>query len=101
MTIPYRDTDFAKQIFEAFKLLEKKYSKRLSVNSLNAKLIEDGLLPMLVVQDRNSGDIVTQVFNFIDYFPSKQSLTQDSMIPLIENLLSYRCGKAIEDEGSA
>lgn len=48
--------------------MEKKHAKKLSVNAVNAKMIEEHLLPMIVVQDRNSGDIVTQVFNFVEYF---------------------------------
>jgi hypothetical protein len=66
-----RDSDFAKQAFEAFKQLEKKYSKKLSVNSLNAKLFEDHLLPMLVATDQSSGETITQLFNFVDHFPTK------------------------------
>lgn len=67
-----RDTDFAKQVSEAFKQLEKKYSKRISVNSMNAKLTEEYLLPSMVIQDRSSGEIITQIFNFVDHFPTKQ-----------------------------
>jgi hypothetical protein len=65
-----RDSDYAKQSSEAFKTLEKKYSKRISVNSMNAKLSEDHLLPMLIVTDRSSGEIITQIFNFVNHFPN-------------------------------
>ena len=55
----YRDSDFAKQASDAFKALEKKHPKKIgSVSANNAKLIEDALLPMLIAQDRNSGEIV-------------------------------------------
>jgi hypothetical protein len=54
-----RDSDFAKQATEAFKLLEKKYSKKISVTALNSKLVEDHMLPMMVVQDKSSGEIVS------------------------------------------
>ena len=66
-----RESDFAKQASEAFKLLEKKFSKKLTVSSHNGKLIDDHLLPMLVVADKSSGEIVTQLFNFVDHFPTK------------------------------
>jgi hypothetical protein len=58
---------------------------------------------MLVVQDKNSGDIITQVFNIADYFPGKQSITAESknaIWPSIINFkLVYRCGKALESKG--
>jgi hypothetical protein len=42
-----------------FKTLEKKHPKRVaSVTNSNAKLIEEALLPMLIAQDINSGEIV-------------------------------------------
>ena len=80
----FRDSDFAKQALEAFKVLEKKYSKKLSVNSLNAKLIDDHLLPMLVAADKSSGETITQLFNFVDHFPTKAQITPESK--LIVNL---------------
>ena len=54
-----RDSDFAKQVSDEFKAVEKKYQKKITVNIVNAKLVEDHLLPMMVVQDRHSGDIIT------------------------------------------
>lgn len=92
-----RDSDFAKQATEAFKQLEKKYSKRVSVNALNAKLTEEYLLPTMVVQDRSSGEIITQLFNFVDHFSSKQQVTLESM--RFKNLyLPFRCGEVIENQ---
>jgi len=41
-----------------FKQLEKKYNKRFIVTSGNAKLVEDSLLPQMIVQDQKSGEIV-------------------------------------------
>jgi hypothetical protein len=52
------DTDFCKQILTAFKQVETKYSKRFTVNALNARLTEEYLLPMMVCHDMNSGDII-------------------------------------------
>ena len=64
---------------EAFKNLEKKHPKRIAgVNVVNARLIEDPLLPMLTVQDVKSGDIVAQVLNIGDYFANKQAITPES-----------------------
>jgi hypothetical protein len=64
---------------EAFKALEKKYSKKIaSVTPLNSRLLEDHMLPMIIVQDRNSGDIVTQILSFSDLFPTKQQVTPES-----------------------
>lgn len=77
-----RDSDFAKQTTEAFKQLEKKHGKKLTVNALNAKLIEDTLLPMLVVQDTSSGEIITQIFNFVDHLPAKNQINTESKILL-------------------
>lgn len=55
----FRDSDFAKQITDAFKVIEKKHPKRVSgLSSNNARLIEDALLPMIIAQDVNSGEIV-------------------------------------------
>lgn len=55
-----------------FKALEKKHPKRVSgTQAINARLIEDALLPMLIAQDVNSGEIVAQVLNFAEYFPNK------------------------------
>ena len=74
-----RDTDFAKMATEAFKALEKKHPKKISsVSASNARLIEETLLPMLIVQDRNSGEIVAQVLNFSEYFANKQQVTPES-----------------------
>jgi hypothetical protein len=57
---------------DAFKALEKRHPKRIaSVNATTSRLIEEPLLPMLVAQERNSGEIVAQVLNFADYFPNK------------------------------
>lgn len=53
-----RDSDFAKTLIEVFKQLEKKYNKRFIVTSGNAKLVEDSLLPQMIVQDQKSGEIV-------------------------------------------
>ena len=59
LTIKYRDSEFAKQATEVFKAMEKKHPKRVgSVSASNSRLIEEALLPMLMVQDRQSGDIV-------------------------------------------
>jgi len=44
----------------------------------NARLIEEHLLPMMVIQDRNTGEIVSQVFNFIDLMGGKQQLSLES-----------------------
>jgi hypothetical protein len=75
----FRESDFAKQITDAFKALEKKHPKRVSgTQAINARLIEDALLPMLIAQDVNSGEIVAQVLNFAEYFPNKQAITPES-----------------------
>lgn len=75
----FRESEFSKQVSDTFKALEKKYPKRIAgVNVVNARLIEDPLLPMLTVQDVTSGEIVAQVLNFADYFPSKQAVTVES-----------------------
>jgi len=61
--------------------MEKKHPKKVgSVSSTNSRLTEDPLLPMLIVQDRNSGEIIAQVLNFSEYFPSKQALTPESKV---------------------
>ena len=74
-----RDSDFAKQATEAFKALEKKFPKKIgSVSASNTRLIEDQLLPMITVQDRQSGDIVAQVLNFSEVFNNKQGVTVES-----------------------
>ena len=33
---------------------------------MSTQILEDQILPMMVVQDKNTGDIVSQVFNFVD-----------------------------------
>jgi hypothetical protein len=59
LILKYRETDFAKQLSEAFKGLEKKHPKRIAgVNVVNTRLIEEPLLPMLTAQDVKSGEIV-------------------------------------------
>jgi len=50
----------------------------MNVTAMTSKLAEDYMLPMMVVQDVNSGEIITQVFNFVDFFPSKQQVTEES-----------------------
>lgn len=50
----------------------------------NSKLIEDHLLPMLVVQDVATGEIVAQVINFVDHFNNKAGLTPESKYKAIE-----------------
>lgn len=50
----------------------------------NSKLIEDHLLPMLVVQDVATGEIVAQVINFVDHFNNKAGLTPESKYITIE-----------------
>jgi hypothetical protein len=77
----FRDSDFAKAITETFKSLDKSplVGKRLAgVTSTNTRLIEEGLLPMLTAVDSQSGEIVTQINNFHDYFPNKQAITPES-----------------------
>ena len=78
-----RDTELAKLALESFKTLETKYAKRVTVSILNSKLSEDHLMPMLVVQDLNSGDILQQVFNFIDIMGGKPNLTLQGKINLL------------------
>jgi hypothetical protein len=68
----------AKQATEAFKQLEKKHSKNMVTSAQNSKLFEDHLLPMLFVQDRDSGEIITQIFNFLDLIGGKNQLTPES-----------------------
>jgi hypothetical protein len=68
----------AKQAAEVFKQLEKKYTKNIITSAQNSKLFEDHLLPMLFVQDRSSGEIVTQIFNFLDLIGGKNQLTPES-----------------------
>ena len=66
---------------EAFKVTEKKHPKRIgSVTSQNSKLIEEQLLPMLIVQDRATGEIVAQVINFVDHFNNKAGIVAESKI---------------------
>ena len=72
-----RDTELAKRALEVFKQFEAKHSKRLSVQSLNSKISEDHLMPMIVVLDPQSGEILQQVFNFIDVLGGKPSLTPE------------------------
>lgn len=50
----------------------------MNIVAQNARLIEEHLLPMMVIQDRNTGEIVSQVFNFIDLMGGKQQLTLES-----------------------
>lgn len=77
-----RDSEFAKQATEAFKALEKKLPKRVgTVTASNTRLIEEQLLPMLTVTDRQSGDIVAQVLNFADFFNNKVGISADSKDP--------------------
>lgn len=64
--------------------MEKKYPKRVgSVTATNTRLIEDQLLPMLTVSDRQSGDIVAQVLNFADFFNNKVGISAESKPYLI------------------
>ena len=59
--------------------MEKKHPKRVgSVTASNTRLIEDQLLPMLTVADRQSGDIVAQVLNFADFFNNKVGISPES-----------------------
>ena len=105
MFLLYRETDFAKQATEAFKSLEKKHPKRIGrVTAANSRLIEEGLLPMLVVQDRQSGEIVAQILNFSEYFPGKQSVTSESkcdslIIDLYNTLISIDAEKLLRVKG--
>jgi hypothetical protein len=36
------------------------------VSAQSTTLLEDHLLPMMQVMDKDSGDIVSQIFNFVD-----------------------------------
>lgn len=74
-----RDSDFAKQATEAFKALEKKHAKKIGgVAAYNTRLVEEQLLPMLTVHDRQSGEIVAQVLNFVDQFNNKAGISAES-----------------------
>ena len=57
-----------------FDQLYKKYNKKISVSAQSSALLEDHLLPMMQVQDKATGDIVSQVFNFVDQMGG---MTQD------------------------
>ena len=62
---------------EVFEQIYKKYSKRLSVASQTCTLMEDHLLPMIQVQDRANGEIVMQVFNFVDQMGGLDQLNSE------------------------
>lgn len=64
---------------------------------MTTKLSEEHMVPMMVVQERTSGDILSQVFNFIDTLGGKGQLTPagTSMRQLI---VRYRCGKVFENQ---
>jgi len=95
----FRDSDYAKQVTEAFKAAEKKHPKRVgSVTAQNSKLIEEQLLPMLIVQDRSTGEIVAQVINFVDHFNNKGGIIPESKWDTYR--MYYRCGKTSQDQGS-
>jgi hypothetical protein len=38
----------------------------MSVQAQNLLLMEDHLLPMISVYERSSGEVIAQVFNFVD-----------------------------------
>jgi len=75
-------------VTDAFKVTEKKYSKRVgSVTAQNSKLIEEQLLPMLIVQDRATGEIIAQVINFVDHFNNKGGIVAESKSCIVLNML--------------
>lgn len=45
---------------------------------------------MMVCHDKNSGDIIQQVFSFVDAFPTKQQITADSKQPCFLLLQMWR-----------
>jgi hypothetical protein len=49
-----------------FEQMQQKHQKRISVSAQQSMLLEDHLLPMMQVQDKHTGEIVAQVFNFVD-----------------------------------
>ena len=74
---------------DAFNELESKYAKQMSVMALNSKLAEEHLLPMLVIQDQQSGDLLAQIFSFIDYMGQKQNI--NALSKSLRKSNSLRC----------
>jgi ribosomal protein S7 len=61
-----RDSQAAKTVIDAFAEVQKKHNNKLSVLSQSIKLLDEHLLPMMMVRDAASGVIVSQVYNFQD-----------------------------------
>lgn len=66
------------------------------MTALNAKLAEEHMLPMMVVSDRSSGEIITQLFNFVDHFPNKQQVNAESKSENFEIWFTDQCHIGVE-----
>ena len=48
-------------------------------------MLPEHLLPMIQVEDKDSTEIVTQIFNFVDYCGGAQKITIDSLKTLLQS----------------
>ena len=70
-----RDSPAAKHVVKVFETLYSKHQKKISVAAQSVSLVQDHLLPMLIVQDKATNNVVCQVQNFIDQIGSGSNLT--------------------------
>lgn len=56
----------AKQVSGVFDKVYQKHKGKISVSAQSCTLLDDHLLPMIQIVDKQTSEIVGQVFNFVD-----------------------------------
>ena len=90
----FRDTPISQLCISAFEEVYKRHSSKLSISIQVSELNEIHLDPVICVYDKESKEIIAQIFNFIDVLGGKQGVTADA----IEKYLMVR--GIIEPKGS-
>lgn len=75
----YRDSTQAKQVVPLFDQIYKKHSKKMSVSAMSSTMFADHMLPMVQITDKKNGEVVAQIFNFIDQIDDPQNLTANNI----------------------
>ena len=63
----FRDSAPSKAVMAVFDKLYQRHSKKISVSAQNSELLDDHLLPMMQIIDKQNQNILCQVFNFVDH----------------------------------
>lgn len=61
----------------AFEQLQKKYSKQMNVAAQSCEMLPEHVLPMIQVTDKKTGEILTNIFNFVDMAGGAQNINTE------------------------